>query len=155
MVVHVTLEAPENAGVLGYLGHGRGLQDLPIGQSPDEVDRWHLGTHPDVVDHLWDVLNVALPDDGRCVIYGGPALVHAARGIVLAVGVGTEYALRLLPRDLLLAVEAGAEVVHTFKTSGGTLDLAATFGPDWVFGRLDAREPEWLKATYDSHGLEG
>jgi hypothetical protein len=155
MVVHVALEVPENAGVLGYLGRGRGLEDLPVGQLPEEVDRWHLGTHRDVVDRLWDVLNAALPADGRCVIYGGPALVHAESGIVLAVGVGTQYALRLLPADRTLAAEAGAEVVHTFKTSGGTLDLAASFGPDWLFGRFDAREPEWLKATYDSHPLEG
>lgn len=152
MVVHVALEAPENAGVLGHLGRGRGLEDLPVGQLPDGVDRRHLGTHPDVVDHLWDVLNAALPADGRCVIYGGPALVHATTGIVLAVGVGTEYALRLLPDDRTLAVEAGAEVAHTFKTSGGTLDLAASFGPDWVFGSFDSREPAWLQAVYSALG---
>jgi hypothetical protein len=152
MVVHVAREAPENAGVLGYLGRGRGLDDLPVGQLPEEVDRWHLGTHPDVVDHLWDVLNAPLPADGRCVIYGGPAVVHTASGIVLAVGVGTEYALRLLPDDRAQAMEAGAEVVHIFKTSGGTLDLAASFGPDWVFGSFDSREPGWLMAAYSALG---
>jgi hypothetical protein len=148
MVVHVALDRPENVGVLDYLGRGRGLQDLPVGQTPEEVDRWHLGTHPRIVERLWDALDAALPGSGRCVIYGGPALVHPASGVVLAVGIGTQYALRLLPPDRVLAIDAGAEVVHTFQTSGGRLDLAATFGPDWAFGSFDAREPGWLVASY-------
>jgi hypothetical protein len=148
MVVHVSLERPENAGVLAYLGPGRGLAHLPVGQSPEGVDRWHLGTHPDVVERLWDVLDAALPERGRCVIYGGPALVQPRSGVVLAVGIGTQYALRVLPADRALAVEAGAEVVHTFRTSGGTLDLGATLGPDWVFGSFNDREPAWLAAAY-------
>jgi len=69
---------------------------------------------------------------------------------VLAVGIGTQYALRLLPADRTLAVQAGAEVAHTFQTSGGTLDLAVAFGLDWVFGRFDDREPAWLAATWRS-----
>ena len=148
MVVHVSLERPENAGVLAYLGPGRGLAHLPVGQPPEGVDRWHLGTHPDVVERLWDVLDAALPERGRCAIYGGPALVQPRSGVVLAVGIGTQYALRLRPADQALAIEAGAEVVHTFRTSGRTLDLAATFGADWVFGRFDDREPAWLAAAY-------
>jgi hypothetical protein len=148
MVVHVALDRPENAGVLDYLGRGRGLQDLPVGQPSEEVDRWHLGTHPDVVERLWDALDAALPQSGRCVIFGGPALVNPVSGIVLAVGIGTQYALRLLPGDLALAIDAGAEIVHVFQTSGGRLDLAATFGPGWAFGRFDARETDWLAATY-------
>jgi hypothetical protein len=148
MVVHVALDRPENAGVLAYLGPGRGLEHLPVGQAPEGVDRWHLGTHPDVVGRLWEALDGALPASGRCVIYGGPALVQPTSGIVLAVGIGTQYALRLLPVERALAVEAGAEVVHTFRTSGGTLDLAAAFGPDWVFGTFDDRELEWLAAAW-------
>lgn len=150
MVVHVALDRPENAAVLAYLGPGRGLEHLPVGQAPEEVDRRHLGSHPDIVDRLWDVLDAALPESGRCVIYGGPALVQPQSGVVLAVGIGTQYALRLLPADRALAVEAGAEVIHTFQTSGGTLDLAAALGPDWVFGRRDEHEPEWLAAAWRS-----
>ena len=151
MVVHVSLDRSENAGVLAYLGPGRGLAHLPVGQTPEGVDRWHLGTHPDVVERLWDVLDAALPERGRCVIYGGPALVQPTSGVVLAVGIGTQYALRLLPTDRAVAVDAGAEVVHTFKTSGGTLDLSAVFGRDWVFGTFDDREAAWLAAAYAAH----
>jgi hypothetical protein len=147
MVVHVALDRPENAGVLRYLGPGRGLEHLPVGESADGADRLHLGTHPLVVARLWDVLNAQLPGDGRCVVYGSPALVEPISGIVLAVGIGTQYALRLRPTDLSLAVAAGAEVVHTFRTTGGTLDLAAAFGADWVFGTDDPHEPRWLAAV--------
>jgi hypothetical protein len=147
MVVHVARDRPENAGVLRYLGLGRGLEHLPVGESAETADRLHLGTHPLVVARLWDVLNAELPADGRCVIYGSPALVEPLSGIVLAIGIGTQYALRLRPPDRSLAVAAGAEVVHTFRTTGGTLDLATTFGEDWTFGTDDPREPQWLAAA--------
>lgn len=152
MVVHVALDRPENAGVLDYLGRSRGLGDLPVGQSPDEVDRWHLGTHPRIVERLWDALDAALPVSGRCVIFGSPALVQPVSGIVLAVGIGTQYALRLLPGDLDQEIAEGSEVLHTFETSGGRLDLRERFGPDWVFGRFDEREATSLAATFEAMG---
>jgi len=40
--------------------------------------------------------------------------------------------------------------VHHFRTVGTILDLPATFGPDWVFGRFDDREPGWLLASFRS-----
>ncbi|MDP9249926.1 MAG: hypothetical protein M3O78_00965 [Chloroflexota bacterium] len=147
MVVHVAPDRPENAGVLHYLGPARGLEDLPVGEPADAADRLHLGTHPLVVARLWDVLNAGLPADGRCVIYGSPALVEPVSGIVLAVGIGTQYALRLRPADRTMALAAGAEVVHAFRTSGGTLDLGVAFGADWTFGTDDPREPQWLAAA--------
>lgn len=147
MPVHVALDRPENAGVLRYLGPGRGLGDLPVGEPADGADRLHLGTHPLLVARLWDVLGATLPADGRCLLYGSPGLVDAGSGVVLAVAIGTQYALRLLPSDREAAIAAGAQTLHTFSTSGGTLDLAAVFGEDWVFGFNDQREPEWLAAT--------
>jgi hypothetical protein len=147
MAMHIARDRTENAGVLLYLGPGRGLEHLPVGESADGADRLHLGTHPLVVARLWDVLNAELPADGRCLIYGSPALVEPVSGIVLAVGIGTQYALRLRPPDLSLAVAAGAEVAHAFRTTGGTLDLAAAFGAGWAFGTDDPREPQWLSAS--------
>ena len=147
MVVHVAVDRPENAGILHYLGPGRGLEHLPIGQSPEGADRPHLGTHPLVVARLWDILNGGLPVDGRCLIYGSPALVEPRSGVVLAAAIGTQYVLRLLPNERELALAAGAAITHTFQTSGGTLDLAESLGPDWIFGADDQREPAWLAAT--------
>jgi hypothetical protein len=30
-----------------------------------------------------------------------------------------------------------------------TLNLAEQFGPHWLFGTFDAREPEWCVAAYE------
>ncbi len=143
------LDRPENAGALAYLAHGRPADEADSGPPIPDVDRWHLGTHPDIVERLWDVLNGALPADARRLVYDGPALVHPS-GVLLGAGVGTQYVLRLRPPHHLLAIAAGAEVVHHFRTVDTTLDLAAIFGPDWVFGRFDEREPDWLLDSYRS-----
>lgn len=143
------LEQAANAGALHYLAHGRPADEADSGLPSPEVDRWHLGTHPDIVERLWDVLNAALPADGRRLVFDGPALVHPG-GVLLAAGVGTQYVLRLLAPDRALAIQAGAEVVHHFRTVGTTLDLEATFGPDWVFGCFDEREPGWLLSSYEA-----
>ncbi len=145
------LDRPENANVLRYLAHGRDAADAYSGPPPADVDRRHLGAHPDIVDRLWDALNAALPADARWLVFDGPALVHPESGVILAAVIGTQYALRLLPADLATAVAAGAELVHAFRTVGTTLDLPATFGADWVFGRLDDREAAWLQATYQAN----
>jgi hypothetical protein len=143
------VDRPENAGALGYLAHGRSASEAGFGPPPPDVDRHHLGTHPLIVDRLWDELNAVLPADARWLVYDGPALVHPV-GTVLAVGIGTQYALRLLPGDRATAIAAGAELVHHFRTVETTLDLPASFGPEWVFGRFDEREPGWLLSSYRS-----
>jgi hypothetical protein len=143
------LDRRENAGPLRYLAHGRAVSDAAFGPPPDDVDRLHLGTHPDVVDWLWDSLNAALPADCRWLVFDGPALVHPTSGVILAAGIGTQYALRLRALDAATAVAAGSELMHTFRTVGTTLDLRATFGNEWVFGRFDPREPAWVRARYD------
>lgn len=144
------LDHAENAGALRYLAHGRTSADAFFGPPPADVDRLHLGTHPDVVDWLWDTLNAALPGDARWLVFDGPALVHPGSGIILAAGIGTQYALRLQAHDLALAVNAGSELVHSFRTVGTSLDLPATFGLDWIFGHFDEREPAWLRASYEA-----
>jgi hypothetical protein len=143
------LDHPDNSGALRYLAHGRSAAEAAFGPPPAGVDRHHLGTHPTVVDRLWEDLNQALPVDARSLVFDGPALVHPD-GALLAAAIGTQYALRLLRADREAAIAAGAEVVHHFQTVGATLDLTATFGPDWVFGRFDEREPAWLLASYQA-----
>jgi hypothetical protein len=143
------VDRPENAAALRYLAHGRSIAEAGFGPPPAEIDRHHLGTHPTIVDRLWDELNDSLPTDARWLVFDGPALVHPG-GVILAAGIGTQYALRLLPADHAAAVDAGAELVHSFRTVGSTLDLPAVFGPDWVFGRFEQREAAWLLASYQS-----
>jgi hypothetical protein len=40
-------------------------------------------------------------------------------------------------------------LVHHYNTVDVTLDLAARFGPHWLFGALDPREPEWCVAALE------
>ena len=145
------LDRPENAGALHYLAHGRAAAEAAFGPPSADLDTHHLGTHPTVVSRLWDELNAALPLDARFLVFDGPALVHPD-GTILAAAIGTQYALRLQPEDAAAAIAAGAEIVHHFQTVGTTLDLAATFGPDWVFGRFDEREERWLLGAWQSIG---
>lgn len=143
------LHRPENAGVLAYLAHGRSPSEATFGPPPADVDWHHLGTHPAVVTRLWDSLNEPLWVDARWLVFDGPALVHPG-GVIVAAAMGTQYALRLLPGDRELAIAAGAELVHQFRTVGTALDLPATFGAEWVFGRFDDREAGWLAASFAS-----
>ena len=145
------LDRPENAGALHYLAHGRAAAEAAFGPPAADLDTHHLGTHPTVVSRLWDGLNQVLPVDARFLVFDGPALVHPD-GTMLAAAIGTQYALRLLPADRAAAIADGAEVVHHFQTVGTSLDLAAAFGPEWVFGRFDEREPGWLLATWHALG---
>lgn len=141
----------ENAGVLHYLAHGRSEHEAEFGPPPAEVDRRHLGANPAIVDRVWDVLNAALPADARWLVFDGPALVQPESGVILAAVIGTQYALRLAADDHAAAVEAGGELFHHFRTVGTELDLPASFGPDWVFGWFDEREPAWLRTSYEVH----
>src|SRR3989304_3319424 len=123
----------ENAGVLRHLGHGRDPDEAGFGPPPPDVDRWHLGAHPDVVERLWGTLNGSLPADARWLVFDGPALVHPASGTILALALGTSYALRLQPGALAEAVAAGAELVHTYRSVDVTLNLPRAFGPGLAF----------------------
>jgi hypothetical protein len=146
------LDRPENAGALLFLSHGRPADESGFGPPSPGIDRGHLGSNPAVVDYLWDTLNAALATDARWLVFDSAALVHQASGVILAVAIGTQYALRLVPESRAAAVASGAEVMHIFTSVGTALDLASTFGPDWVFGSRDEREPTWIRASYETFG---
>lgn len=134
-------QRPENAGVLRYIGPAAASDDT----SPDEADRLHLGTHPDLVAHLWDELAPAFETDARALVGGYPALVDPASGVIVAIGLGTTYALRLAADDFEAAIAAGHGTVHEYRTVGRTLDVGHAFGPGWVFGAHADDEVEWLR----------
>jgi hypothetical protein len=135
----------ENGGVLRYLAQGDDPESVPIERPALDTDRWRLGAHPDIVEHLWERLNPSLPGDSRFLVADTAALVDPGSGLILAVALGTQYALRLTGEGLMAASQAGHETSHEFATVGRTLDLASTFGPGWVFGRYDPREDGWLR----------
>lgn len=139
--------------MLRYLGQGAQPVSVPVEPPPPGIDTWRLGAHPDLVERLWTALNAVLPTDSRYLVAGGAALVHPASGLILAVALGTQYALRLTGDGLAAALAAGYETSHEFRTVGRTLDLASTFGRGWVFGRHDSREGEWLAESYAAANL--
>ena len=143
----------DNLGVLRYLRPGADAASSPVRRPGPDIDTWRLGAHPDIVEHLWTRLSAALPVDARFLVADTAALVHPDSGVILAVALGTQYALRLSGAGLAAALEAGFETRHEFSTVGRTLDLATTFGEGWVFGRYDQRESGWLAETVATANL--
>jgi hypothetical protein len=139
---------PTNAGVLRYLADGDDPAAVSIRRPGPDTDPWRLGAHPDVVEHLWTRLNAMLPADARFLVAGGAALAHPGSGAILALALGTQYAVRLSGQGLAAALQRGHETTHEFRSVGRRLDLTATFGPGWVFGRFDPDEPTWLVESY-------
>jgi hypothetical protein len=148
--MRVDVEAPANRGVLDYLSDsGKRRSPLLAPASSLTGPRNRFGSHPEIIEYLWDQLAARLPVDCRAVVYGTPALVGPQRGLLFAVALGTEYGLRLPPTEFALARASEAEVVHHYRTAGVTLDLAHRFGPAWVFGTFHRREPEWGAAALE------
>lgn len=105
------------------------------------------GSHPDIVARLWDELGKALPVDGRCLIFGTPALIHGETGVLLGICGGTSYFLRLSPDQRKEAKSKGAQTL--VKSSlGDIFDVTKEIGSDWVCANWDKREMEWLKENY-------
>ncbi len=142
----------DNRGVLGYLSGGDPA-DVSVIRPGPEVDTWRLGAHPDIVEQLWTRLNAALSADARFLVADTAALLDPDSGLVLAVAIGTRYAIRLTGAGVAAAAEDGFETSHEFATVGRMLDLDVTFGPGWVFGRYDHREGEWLAETVAAANL--
>jgi hypothetical protein len=148
----IDLESPLNQGVLRYLSRPEKPQ-TPVIATPDSVKDPYAdqGSHPDIVQRVWDELAAGLP--GRCkrLVYGTPALVHDRSGIVIAICNGTQYNLRLTGEDLREALRLGARTRLRWST-GDEMDCQAVLGADWVFGGWFKQEPAWCGRTYEACG---
>ena len=138
---------PRNLKLLRYLARDR--PQAPAFAPFDAIaDAYYkAGCHPEIVDRLWDQIGAALPVDCRCLIYGTPALVHPASGVILAAGIGTQYALCLTGALAAEAILAGAKTV-TVWADGSRLDVQETLGTDWVFGAWLDSEIVWCRTVY-------
>ncbi len=153
-LAELALDHSENRGVLAYLGRPERARFGPIARPSSVPDPYRgCGSHPDIVERVWDDLGRDLPRASRALVYGNPALVHATAGLVLAVALGTQYALRLPRARHDEAARAAMKSVHLYRTSGVTLDLGQ-WGPSWRFGTWGAREREWLQELYAELGRE-
>jgi hypothetical protein len=142
---------PANERVFRYLAQRTeaksGEQPVELPDDPERDYYLESGAHPDIVERLWDQLGKALPADSRALVFGVPALVHRASGIVLAFASGTQYALRL-PESIVRARRpAGLKTVVEW-TGGGSTDIARECGQEWIFGSFDAAEAEWCAQAF-------
>ncbi len=145
-------ECAANAKVLAYLRRKPLIQPAFVWYRETSRDAYYeAGSHPDIVERLWDQIGAALPSDCRSLVYGTPALTHPISGAILAIGIGTEYGLRLVEPGLSAALAAGAKTITTW-TGGGSTDLRAECGADWLFGCWATAEPTWCRQTFDVFG---
>jgi hypothetical protein len=146
---HINFDHPANVGILRYLNSRDPDTRLPPSASPGSVpDPYYtLGTHPELVQRLWDELGAALPEKCGWVVYGRPVLAHPQSGIVFGFAGGSlVYALRLPEAELREATLAGSKRVHTYS-NGTTLDVSE-IGEEWTLGGWFADEERWCLAAY-------
>ena len=130
--------------------------------SPENVASPYLmlGTHPDLVERLWDKLTATLPTDCRWVVGNRPVLVRKDSGIAFGVAVGTAfYALRLPQSSRVELQEAKRALVERWATEHGLSGddrqhyLAVQLkecpvGPEWISGIWLAEEIELCVRAY-------
>lgn len=147
---------PLNKGVLGHLIADRTRlrsTAVPIivpDQHPDPYMR--AGSHPDIVERVWDRLGSSLPVDCRALVYGSPALVHPMEGVVFALAYGTEYAIRIPNDALARAMDLGCATKRTW-TGGGEMRIQEEMGMNWLFGCWADEEKQWIARTYEECSL--
>lgn len=141
---------PANARIVDYLRtlapRARPLTPWREAQDP----YYEAGAHPDVVEFVWDRLGGSLPTTSRCLLFGVPVLVQPDSGIILAVAMGTGYALRVPDEALTNALANGYQVTWDLRTQ--VLDAAALFGADWVWGRYNNTEARWMRTLFERFG---
>lgn len=137
----MNIHLPANEQALQYLTRRLRGEIVPEVRVPREGQRdyWESGAHPDIVERLWDQLGKNLPSTWRQVVLGAPALLNPNSGLLIAVAIGTNYVLRLLPNRLSEALATGARTKTVF-TKNHELDVTKEFGPDWIIGQWSSVE---------------
>jgi hypothetical protein len=148
--MNIDITHPLNQAVLRYLARDE-KSTKPAIASPGSVPDPYMcqGSHPDIVQRIWDELGAVLPKKCRCLVYGTPALVHNRTGIVLAICNGTQYNLRLTTSDFTDALAKGAKIKNRWST-GEEMDSVTILGPDWIFGGWFKEEQTWCLNTYNT-----
>jgi len=144
-----SIRQPANENVIRYLERHGPKQDE---REPhiEKRDYWEAGSHPDVVERVWDELGKALPSESRRVVCGTPALIHPNSKVLIAIAIGTQYALRLPSLVVRAGIPANAQTEIVW--AGGTrLNVQTQFGPDWIFGNYFSEEEMWCRQTFEEY----
>jgi hypothetical protein len=137
---------PANGGVIRWLcRESGGVASVAAPDSAPDPYNW-CGSHPEIVERVWDQLGHGLPPNCRVILCGTPVLVEPTTGVILAVSFGTSYCLRLPEGALPAALKAGCKTSR--RWTGGTFtDVSTLFGLDWVFGCWAKDEVAWCRAV--------
>ena len=177
--ISIDTKHPANAGVLRFLRQSA-KESLSVARgevscSPDSLkDPYYtLGTHPELVEILWDTITTRLPVSCRWVVYGAPVLVRPDTGIIFGWAGGTmTYALRLAVSDVDAYMQAARTKAakwadefeltgekrekyiaihssHVWEYSDGSALHIRTFGRTWVLGRSLDNEQQLCKNAYE------
>jgi len=142
-----------NDGVLKYLQGDWNLRPEPIYGEPDEVldPKAALGTHPELLDWLWNTICAKLPKDCRKVIYGKPVLIHPETGVIFGLGHGECVCALRLPLDKVgEAIMSGME--DDVELENGQELYSEDIGDDWVFCTWTEDDPDWCLRAYENAG---
>jgi hypothetical protein len=142
------LDFPKNHKVLKYLKE-KGVHYTSMIQPPENVKSPYLnqGSHPDIVEQVWDKIGNNLPRDCRQLVYGTPSLLNPLNGIILAICNGTQYNLQLTQKDFLIAKQYGLKT-STKWSNGKIMDSVEQLGENWMFGGWNDLEKEWIENYY-------
>jgi hypothetical protein len=142
-----SIRQPANAAAVRYLE--RHPEPSPDTRPPrdEQRDYWEAGSHPDIVERVWDQLGASLPAECRVVVLGTPALVHPDTGVILALAIGTQYGLRLPAAAWERGLPPGSSTTTTWA-GGETIDIQEKLGRDWVFGTWAAEEEAWCRQAF-------
>lgn len=149
-----SVRQPANDRVIGYLQKLRGsaAEDEPA-PLPGSPNYWEAGAHPDVVERIWEQLGRMFPPESRRVVCGTPALVNPDSKVLIAVGIGTAYAIRL-PSSALLAGVPPTVRTEIVWTGGARFNVQTEFGSDWAAGSYMPEEVTWCRQAFDEHAAE-
>ena len=133
-VLDTLREAAENARPL-----------TPLSEAGDAY--FEAGCHPEIVGFMWERLSKKFPDESRCLVYGTPSVIQPVSGVILAIGMGTQYCQRIPPESMDRAAAIGCTPLHSWGNEK-TTDIRDVFGQHWVFGSLGEESIEWFRAAY-------
>ena len=101
------------------------------------------GCHPDIIEHVWSMICELVPNVSKACIHGCPCAVNTENNQIVAVSMGMEYAIRVLPAFITEAKSIEKEVLSSAVNSRA-IDLKEAFGSDWFFGEFEDREIDWM-----------